>query len=81
MCRNFFCFCQDMTEALTTQNSELRAMLIKATETRTFNPDMNVENAQREDVVSIVYSLTLFRPMDFSIELLTIKPRMVYCTY
>ena len=62
-----------MTEALTTQNSELRAMLIKATETRAFNPDMNVENAQREDVVSIVDSLTLFRPMEYSIKLHTIK--------
>ena len=62
-----------MTEALTTQNSELRAMLIKATETRAFNPDMNVENAQREDVVSIIYSLTLFRQLNFSIKLHTIK--------
>ena len=43
---------QDMVDALTTQNSELRNMLIKATETRTYNPDSSVENAQREDVVS-----------------------------
>ena len=47
----FFCY-QDMVEALTTQNSELRSMLIKATDTRTYNPDSSVENAQREDVVS-----------------------------
>ena len=52
---SFFCFYQDMVEALTTQNSELRAMLIKATETRTYNPDSSVENAQREDVVSIMH--------------------------
>lgn len=43
---------QDMSQALTAQNSELRGMLIKATETKALNPDANVENAQREDVVS-----------------------------
>ena len=40
-----------MSEALTTQNSELRTMLIRATETKVLNPDSDVENAQREDVV------------------------------
>ncbi|KAL4219452.1 putative golgin subfamily A member 2-like protein 5 [Mactra antiquata] len=42
---------QDMGDALTTQNSELRTMLIRATETKALNPDINVENAQREDVI------------------------------
>lgn len=42
---------QDMVAALTTQNSELRTMLIRATETRHLNADINVENAQRQDVI------------------------------
>ncbi|XP_053380155.1 golgin subfamily A member 2-like [Mercenaria mercenaria] len=42
---------QDMVDALTTQNSELRSMLIRATETKALNPDSNVENAQRENVI------------------------------
>ena len=49
---------QDMAQALTAQNSELRGMLIKATETRSYNPDSSVEQAQREDVVS--FSLASF---------------------
>ncbi|XP_052230050.1 golgin subfamily A member 2-like isoform X4 [Dreissena polymorpha] len=43
---------QDMVDALTTQNSQLRTMLIKATETKKLNPDTDVQNAQRDDVIT-----------------------------
>ena len=43
-----------MVEALTTQNSELRTMLIRATETKALNPDSSVESAQRDDVVCVL---------------------------
>ncbi|XP_052790929.1 golgin subfamily A member 2-like [Mya arenaria] len=47
---------QDIVDALTTQNSELRTMLIRATETKVLNPDMDVENAQRDSVISSLQS-------------------------
>ncbi|KAL3872084.1 hypothetical protein ACJMK2_040039 [Sinanodonta woodiana] len=40
---------QDMVDALTTQNSELRTMLIKATEPK--KSDQQEENSHREDVI------------------------------
>ena len=48
-------FSQDMMEALTTQNSELRAMLIKATEVKPRSGENGSENgdkSQTDDLVS-----------------------------
>jgi len=54
------CSPKDIVDALTTQNSELRSMLIRATETKALNPDTDVENAQRDSVVSGSFLFTFW---------------------
>ncbi|XP_070176381.1 golgin subfamily A member 2-like isoform X2 [Littorina saxatilis] len=49
---------QDMMEALTTQNSELRAMLIKATEVRPRSDENGSENGDKSQTNDLIDSLT-----------------------